>query len=164
MTRRSPARWCAVMLGTTVVASALLAPVAAADDGPPDSAVSQYVETVPTSEGSVAVGARNVRRAALSPTVTQQLSAAGPTGAALKAVASSSSYGAPTTPLGPRRSGPADRATIDDRERESPSIGSALGSTVEATGSAADARLGVLLVVLALTTVAAVGVRARGSR
>lgn len=163
MTRRSPAWRRAVVLGTTIVATLLLPPLASADP-PPDSAVSQYVETVPTSDGSVAVGAGKVRHATLPRVVTAQLSAAGPAGAALKTVASSSSYGAPTTALKRRESSPAETATTDDRERESPSIASALGSTVEATGSAADARLVALLVVLALTTVAAVGLRARGSR
>lgn len=161
MTHRSPAWRHAVVLGTTIVVTLLLPTLANADGGPPDSAVSQYVETVPTSDGSVAVGVGKVRRAPLSPAVAQQLSSAGASGAALEAVASSSSYGAPTTPLERRR---VDRGAIDDRERESASIGSSLGATIEATGSAADARLVVLLVVLALTTVAAVGVRVRGPR
>ena len=160
MTRRSPAWRRAVVLGTTIVATLILPPLAAADP-PSDSAVAQYVETVPTSDGSVAVGVGKTRTAPLAAAVTQQLSSAGSSGSALKAVASSSSYGAPTTRLERRRT---DRATIDDRERASPSIGSSLGATVEATGSAADVRLVVLLVVLAAMTVAAVGVRARGSR
>jgi len=163
MTRRSPAWRRAVVLGTTIVATLILPPLAAADP-PPDSAVAQYVETVPTSDGSVAVGTGKAHRTPLSPSVSEQLGAAGSTGAALEAVASSSSYGAPTTALGQRESGPKDNATTDARERERPSIASALGSTVETTGSAADGRLIVLLVVLALTTVAAVAVRARGSR
>ena len=103
MTHRSPAWRHAVVLGTTIVVTLLLPTLANADGGPPDSAVSQYVETVPTSDGSVAVGVGKVRRAPLSPVVAQQLSSAGSSGAALEAVASSSSYGAPTTPLERRR-------------------------------------------------------------
>ena len=162
MTHRLPAWRHAVVLGTAIVATLLLPPLANADEGPPDdSAVLQYVETLPTSDGSVAVGVAKVRRTPLPPAVAQQLSSAGSTGAALEVVSSSSAYGAPTTPLEHRRAGVAP-ARLDDRDRESPSIGSSLGATVEATGSAADARLVVLLVGLAVMTVAAVGVRARG--
>ena len=161
MTHPLPAWRHAVVLGTAIVATLLLPPIANADGPPDDSAVLQYVETVPTSDGSVAVGVAKVRRTPLSPAVAQQLSSAGSTGAALDVVSSSSAYGAPTTPLEHRRAGVAP-ARLDDRDRESPSIGSSLGATVEATGSAADARLVVLLVGLAVMTVAAVGVRARG--
>lgn len=69
---------------------------------PSNSAVSVYVEQIPTSKGSVAAGRGTGARATLTPSVARDLEKhAGKDGAKLADIATSPSYGAPTDKRGP---------------------------------------------------------------
>jgi hypothetical protein len=126
---------------------------ARAEDDPPgpgSSAVSQYVEMVPTAGGQSAPGVGAERRAPLSPKSAKSLKKATPeVRRPLEKIVTSSTYGAPTRPV--KRSKPADQ--LPDR----PPVPSAtLRSGIGAIGSTSDVRLVGLLIVVLLTTVGAV--------
>ena len=145
----------------SAVALGVAAP-ASADHPPPVSAVAQYVETIPTSDGGAAVGLDKPGRSALPRHAEIELAALkdAATAAALKEVASSSAYGAPIQPrLRDPETGPT--STVEEHRRRSglDSIGSAAG----AVGAGSSGRLALLLAVVAVTTVAAVA-SARRSR
>jgi hypothetical protein len=148
---------------------ALIAPGAAwAAQGPPVSAVSQYVEQVPTSDGSAAVGAERPRRSTL-PAAARKALASKPstTAAALTEIATSSRYGAPPATVADKpKPPPRGRAVVVvlDPPSERSSIAAALTSTAEAVGSASDARLLGLIGFLSLTTVAMAAVAVRERR
>jgi hypothetical protein len=93
----------------TVLAVALPVAEAAGDPGPPGdvSAVSQYVEMVPTSNGSTATGVSKPKVKPLPRRLDTKLQKqAGKSARALVEVATSSSYGAPQHDLAPVRAAP----------------------------------------------------------
>ena len=145
-------------LALLVAALALIAPVSALAGGsPPVSAIAQYVEQIPTSEGSSAVGTGKPKRGALTPTAHEAIDNAAPgTATALTEVATSSSYGAPISPL-LRVDG--DKVFVDE---PTPSFSDSLGAAAEAVGGGSGERLLLLILVLLGTTAAALAAALRG--
>jgi hypothetical protein len=87
-------------LAVGLVALAFAAPAFAADPSPPvppsTPSISQYVETVPTSEGGASAGSGKRNANALPPGVAKKLSAhPDALTKRLEAIATSSAYGAP---------------------------------------------------------------------
>jgi hypothetical protein len=108
---------------------------------PSSSAVSQYVETIPTGEGSSAVGAG--ARGSVS-------------GGALERIARSSAYGAPaSTAAAGAQPGRADVAVTS-----TPGATRVIGTAVEAIGDGSRARLVALAAVLIATTAGLLAVAA----
>jgi hypothetical protein len=100
---------------------------------PSSSAVSQYVETIPTGEGSSAVGAG---------------AGGSVSGGALERIARSSAYGAPApTPAGGSQPG---GANVD--VTSTPSATRVIGTAIEAIGDGSRARLVALAALLVATT------------
>jgi hypothetical protein len=177
-----------LMLASAVLAALLGSGTARAEQSPPVSAVSQYVEQVPTSEGSAAVGAAKPKRKALPPAARKALAKRpAATSAPLTEIATSTAYGAPTTPLPqstreptvkakptvkpkptPKRPVPSPARgapVVLDPPQERGSIQGALGSAAAASlGSGSNARLLGLVAFLSLTTAAMAGVAARERR
>jgi hypothetical protein len=173
------------LVTASVALVALAGPCAAwAAEGPPVSAVSQYVEQVPTSDGSAAVAKERPRRSILPPAARKALaSEPSKTSAALTEIATSSRYGAPPTPIRqepeptpprqkqkpkPQKPTPKPRRSavvVLDPPSERSSLSTAFTTTAEAVGAGSDARLLGLVGFLSLTTVAmaAVAVRERRS-
>ena len=147
------------MVVLPVLVALVLAAPAQAQQEPP-SAVDQYVELVPTAEGPAAPGVVEETRTPLPPAGEEALEQApSDTAAPLDEIATSSTYGAPTSPEPPT---PARRP---DRDSSEPSLETSLATTLETLGSTDDGRLAGLFVVLALTAVGAVALavlRARG--
>jgi hypothetical protein len=166
-----------VALGTFATAG-----VAKADgepEPPVDSAVIQYVELVPTSEGAKAPGVGKKTKAATLPAKTRKaLAKESPTTAkALATVATSSDYGAPAVTPAPARPTPRTRAAAKNKpapqdtlapsnqpspaEEPSPTEEPSLERTVSATAAAVapvdDGRLtGLLVAMLGIAVAGAV--------
>ena len=126
---------------------------------PPTSAIDQYVESVPTASGGVANGVGKARSKALPRSVGALIERRGGTdAAALRAIATSSAYGAPQKRIAPKR--------IVQPRREAPDSSGALSAAAIASGSSGSHALW-LLGILALTTVSAfvaAGLRQRARR
>jgi hypothetical protein len=147
-----------------VIAAAVFAAGAAearADCGPDvDPAVCQYVEEIPTSEGSQASGGGGSSSggggptaSTLSPSVTANVeSKGGKDTDRLKAIATSPAYGAPTHEP--------DRNGVTGSERPTLDSGSALSAAASAVGSGEGTLLG-LITVLVLISFATLALAAR---
>ncbi len=151
-------------LAVVSAAAALLAPGVALAAGPPDdlSGVDQYVEDIPTSEGPKPAGSGGKASGnPLPPTVTQSLAdEGGSDAAALEAIATDPSLGAPGEDLSGRVAvGPAGEA-------EDVSLGSALSGGFGALRGADGRGSGgvLLLVLVGLTTVIVVAAARRSRR
>jgi hypothetical protein len=116
---------------------------------PPPAAIEQYIEQVPTSQGSRPAGVGKARKRPLPQSVRQRLVQQGGTDApTLERIATDPTLGAPARKL-KRPKGYAERAaTTDD-----PDASRALSAAVEAAGSGSDARIIGLLVALVAITV-----------
>jgi hypothetical protein len=139
-----------VLAVSAIVALALAAPAVAQED--PPSAVDQYAELVPSADGPKAPGAETEKRTPLPPAGSDALEQAPATVAApLEEIATSSSYGAPTSQ---RRPQPPARdpevVPVDSSLEET------LSSTFEALGSTQDSRLLGLLLAIPLVALGAV--------
>jgi hypothetical protein len=137
------------------------------------SAVSQYVETIPTSESSSATGVGVARQSKLPPQAQAKVDAAGGEDAApLTTIATSSAYGAPTSSLEEEQAPPAptpsrpreDRTPPRERESADPPVTTRMRSAFEAVGAGSDARLVGLVAVLVATTAGAAWVATRDRR
>jgi hypothetical protein len=140
-----------------IVALALAAPAAAQE--PPPSAADQYAELVPSADGPKAPGAEETRTP-LPPAGSDALEQAPPAIAApLEEVATSSRYGAPSSPRPP---------VAQDRERAdvpaSVSVQAALRGTIKAASSTDDRQLVGTGVALLLVTAGAVMLALRRTR
>lgn len=129
------------------------------EDG--SSAVDEYVEDVPTSEGSTpVVGNKPKKRKPLSSRVTAEVHREGGEDAAvLEEVATSSAFGAPQKEINrPRREKPHDANT--NRPAERPQVGSSGGEALAAAATATTgenaSRLIALLIALGVISVATV--------
>lgn len=136
-----------VRLGAIIAGAssfALVAPGYALAEDPP-SAVTQYVEMVPTSAGPSADSGNATRP--LAPSVKEQVySSGGSDAAVLETVATSAAAGAPQRDL-PRavREGPAVKSNVEES--------SPVFAAVSATADAEDVRFLALLVVLVAITI-----------
>ena len=150
---RSSVRRAIVAIVATGVAAIGATSVSAQSAGQPTdpraSAVSQYLEMVPTARGPNAPGVGEQRQSSLSRTAENALQAADPeTAGVLKKIATSSAYGAPNDPTPNTSVGPPleqPQATTTD-----------VRTTIEAIASTNDTRLVGLLVVVLLTTLSAI--------
>jgi len=123
--------------------------------------VGQYAEIVPAAGGPTVPGIGTEKQAPLTRAGSKALKN-GPPGTAdsLAEIATSSTYGASVRP--------AAQAPARDRDvvPPGPSVDATLRSTVDAIGSAGDARLVGLLIAVVVTTLGAVALsisRARGA-
>jgi hypothetical protein len=119
---------------------------------PGASSVAQYVELIPTATGPKAPGVDKERRLPLSPEAKRALDGAPKaTAESLLAVATSSTYGAPSS-LGSAASG---RIVRDARPAtRSPSRSISLEAIATAVAPTGDTRMIALLLILAAVTVA----------
>lgn len=145
------------MVAVGICSAAALSAVSLAGGQPPAqpgaSAVQQYIEDMPTANGQSAPGATKPAQP-LSPAARSALRRLAPaTAGALRTIATSPAYGAPK--IGVSNTG----AT-----HPSASLGESLGSTADAIGTARDAPLVGLLVVLIATSIGAVGLAVRHGR
>lgn len=144
----------AVLVALLAMMLAEAAPARAAAPRPGASSVAQYVELVPTAAGPKAPGVEVERRLPLSPEAKRALEGAPKaTAVALLAVATSSTYGAPSR-LGTGTSGPIARETRATSQSPAGNRES-LEAIAAAVAPAGDMRMIGLLVILAATTVAA---------
>jgi hypothetical protein len=136
------------LIGATAVAALVASPAASAEEEPPPAAIEQYIEQVPTSEGSRPAGVGKPGRRALPPVVRNQVvQQGGPYAPTLERIATDPTVGAPARKL-QRPSGYRQR----EQKRRDPNAGRALSAAVEAAGSGSDARLvGLLVAVGAIT-------------
>src|SRR6266536_2032567 len=144
----------AIVIASAVVSALLVvAPPAAADKQPPNPAISQYVEVVPTSGGAAVPSGHE--RAPLSKRIADRLGN-GAEGRALRDVASSAAYGAPQTKLhSSARAAAEARSAVAKPDTVLSSA--AFGAAADAVG----AKRSVLLwLVLALLAIAGLGVGA----
>ena len=145
-----------VAIGICLAAALLAVSVAGAQPPaqPGASAVQQYVEDVPTANGQATPVITKPAAQRLSPAAQSALRRSPPaTAGALRTIATSPAYGAPKT--GASSAG----ATLPSSSAEE-----SLGSTANAIGTASDARLLGLLVVLIATSIGAVGLAIRSAR
>lgn len=135
------------------------APAKAAAPRPGASSVDQYVELVPTAAGPKAPGVEKERRLPLSPKATRALDGVPKaTAVALRNVATSSTYGAPSR-LGGVASG---RIVREARTTaRSPSGNQSVEALAAAVAPAGDTRVLALLLTLAAVTVAAAALSLR---
>ena len=145
-----------VAIGTC--STAALPAVSLAGGHPPAqpgaSAVQQYVEDVPTANGQSTPGITKPAAQPLSPAALSALRRSTPaTAGALRTIATSPAYGAPKTV-----------ASNAGETHPSSSPGGSLASTTDAIGTARDALLVGLLVVLIATSIGAVGLAVRNAR
>ena len=146
-----------LVVAVGICSAAALSAVSLAGGQPPAqpgaSAVQQYIEDMPTANGQSAPGATKPAQP-LSPAARRALRRLPPaTAGALRTIATSPAYGVPT--IGASSAG----AT-----HPSSSLGGSLGGTADAIGTASDAPLLGLLVVLFATSVCAAGLAARRGR
>lgn len=141
---------------TAVIAAAVFAAGAAearAECGPDsDPAICQYVEDIPTSQGSQASGGGGPTSSTLSPSASAGVEARGGKDAdRLKAIAGSPAYGAP-----------ANRANVEGTSGELRPLdsGSALSAAASAVGSGEGTLVG-LMTVLVLISFAGLALVAR---
>lgn len=145
-------------LMSAIVAAGVSGESASATNKPPkpeSSAVSQYVEMLPTGSGSVAAGTKSSAAAVLPPKARRALRSLGdPAAAALAAVATSSAYAAPPRTIKPQpgRGRP--------QQQPKPSVPSALSSVAETAGVQDGGRVVTLFILIFLATSALLTVRA----
>jgi len=145
-----------VAVGTC--SAAALPAVSLAGEQPPAqpgaSAVQQYVEDVPTANGQSTPGITKPAAQPLSPAALSALRRSTPaTAGVLRTIATSPEYGAPKTV-----------ASNAGETHPSSSPEGSLGSTADAIGTASDAPLVGLLVVLIATSMGALGLAVRRAR
>ena len=123
---------------------------------PGASAVSQYVEMLPTGSGSVAAGAKgNTTPTPLAPTARRALrSVGGRTAAALTTVATSHAYGAPDRAI-KREPKPA----AGQSPQKPASLASALSSVAVTSNASGSGQTVLLLILIPLTAVAMLAAR-----
>ena len=129
---------------------------AAAGEGPA-SAVSQYVEMIPTSDGSQAAGGGTPTVSTLSPTAKSALRTVDPVvKERLTEIATSSAYGAPadTRTARPSKADGSPRPTLTEASPV---------STLGVVGENAPLAVG-LITILGITTVAMIFAAAKGTR
>lgn len=147
-----------------VVSLALVVPLPArAAERPPVSAIAQYVEQIPTAEGSATPGVGKTTKTTLPRETRSRLRSGtdATTAAALTEIATSSAYGAPTGKIARAAEPRSARDSARVRGDSEPRLSSSLGSAVEAVGSGSDRRLAVLLAIVLLTTAVAVAAAVR---
>jgi hypothetical protein len=154
-----------VLIIAVLVSSVVLgAPNEARADDPPEDipAVGAYVELVPTAGGSRQAGRRQGGSALPLPTATRLRlgRATGPDARLLERIATAPEFGAPTTRLNVPNGRDRPPASIDAE----PTFGQSLEAVGVTAAGGSDARLLVLLGVLALVSVGAVGIVARRRR
>lgn len=142
-----------LVVAVGISSAAVLPAVSLAGGQPPAqpgaSAVQQYVEDVPTANGQSTPGITKPAAQPLSPAALSALRGLTPaTAGALRTIATSPEYGAPTISQG-------------GATHPSSSPGRSLGTTADAIGTASDAPLLGLLVVLIATSMGAVGLAVR---
>jgi hypothetical protein len=137
------------------------------------SAVSQYVETIPTSDSSTATGVGETKQAKLPPETQAKVDATGGEDAtSLTTIATSSAYGAPTEPLPEAQPAARERPATPTRDRAPPRerqdgdapVTTRMRSAFEAVGAGSDARLVGLVGALALATAGAAAIAVRDRR
>lgn len=167
-----------LVVGATALVGLVVSGVASAAQGPPVSAVSQYVEQVPTSEGPAKVGAARSTRAATLPRAARKaLASSSPsTSARLTKIATSPAYGAPPTRIEPAQAArpkpkpkPKPSRARGNVVRPDPpddrsSIPSSLDAVAVSVGAGSDARMVGLGAFLVLTTAAMVVAATRQRR
>ena len=139
-----------IAIGLALVAAAGAAAAKPPPPVPPNPAIDQYVETVPTSRGPAVPSGKGHAR--LSPRLTRRLQSSG--GQLLVNAASSAAYGAPQKRLHASKHVVAEtrRATT----KTSPAISaSALGAAGDAVGAGHGVVLWLALALLAITAVGA---------
>jgi hypothetical protein len=147
------------LLATTVAEAA---PAEAAPPRPGASSVAQYVELIPTATGPKAPGVEKERRLPLSREAKRALGGAPKaTAESLLTVATSSTYGAPSS-LGSGASGRIVRDT--PTTTRSPSRSMSLEAIAAAVAPAGDTRIIALLLILTAVTVAGAGLFLRRHR
>lgn len=150
----------------TLIAFAATASAQTNDDA---GAVDEYVEDIPTSEGSTPVGGGKSKREALPKDVAAQVQEEGGDDAeALETVATSSAYGAPQKRAQKRAATKRTRSERDEATpqsqsrppREEPVVSSdgALAAAATATTGESGKRLLGLLIALGLVSAIAVGI------
>jgi hypothetical protein len=128
---------------------------------PPPAAIEQYIEQVPTSQGSQPAGVGKARKRSLPAPVRKRLQQlAGTDAPTLERIATDPTLGAPARKLKRPKRYEQDGATTDDS-----GASRALSAAVEAAGSGSDARIiGLLVALVAITAfLAALAVRQRRS-
>jgi hypothetical protein len=142
---RAPGRFAALASAAfaLVLAAALLIPAAAPAAAPGDfSAADQYVETLPTPQGSSPTKTRKGQRTKLSAAVEEKLrTQGGKDASALEIAATSSDFGAPQ-----KRGRGADKN--DGRSTDSPAVPTA---SVKAVSNSGEDLLWLLIVLIAIT-------------
>jgi len=151
----------AAAAAAAVAALGIAAPAHA--QAPPPSAVDQYVEMVPAAGGPKTPGKEKEKRTPLPDTGQKALGEAAPEVATpLEEIATSSTYGAPAViaPTPTPKPEPEGPVRDPDIAPAGTAVDSTLRSTVStiATASTSDARLVGLLLVVLVTTLAAVGI------
>jgi hypothetical protein len=125
--------------------------------GPPPPAIAQYVETLPTAGGGAVSGYGKTHVLKLPRSVTRRVDEqAGEQAGALKALATSSQFGAPQSTLRPRKHAPKARATTPS----APSKQAAASAPLVTSGSG-NGSIVVLAVLLAVLTAAMIAVSLR---
>jgi hypothetical protein len=148
----------AVLTVLTLSASAV-ANGSAPPTAPETPSISQYVETVPTSRGGSSAGVGKPRSRPLPGNVVAKLGTrSDPRTQLLKAVATSSAYGAPQSDLSPFAG---ERGTPSTAE---PKGANALSSAVSAVNDSGDSRMFWLLAGLIVATTTTVWGSARRHR
>lgn len=156
--RKTRLRGIAAVCAAAPLALASLAHAQNAPPNPGASAVSQYVEMVPTGAGPTASGIEKEKRTPLPRAGANALKQAPPTVAKpLEEIATSSTYGAPE----PSEQGSQTAAREPDIVPPGASLEATLRSSAGAIGSASDTRLLSLLVAILVTTSAAVALAIR---
>lgn len=176
-----------LVVGATALVGLVVSGVASAAQGPPVSAVSQYVEQVPTSEGPAKVGAARSKRATLPEAARKALASSSPeTSARLTKIATSPTYGAPPTRVEPSqaarpkpkpKSSPERGNVVRPKPPRAPgnlvrgepaadrsSIRPSLDAVAVSVGAGSEARMVGLGAFLALTTAAMVAAATRRRR
>jgi hypothetical protein len=116
---------------------------------PPNPAISQYVETVPTSSGPAVPAGQ--AHAHLSRTLARRIQGSG--GQLLLDVASSAAYGAPQTKLHANKHVTAEAKQAAAKKAPAPVSASALGAAGDAVGAGHSIVLWLGLALLATTAV-----------
>jgi len=156
-------RLTAAFVGLATAATIAVPPAGAQETPPPDPAIGQYVETVPTSSGAKVRTGTNKATKKPSDAVRKAVAAKGGSDAtALEEVVSSADLGAPETgaqELPKQRGAPTAKT-----ERAKPEASSATPAAVNEGGSSQLVWLGGALALLTAGALVVAVVRARGPR
>jgi hypothetical protein len=148
-----------VLVFLAALVALVAAPAGSAQREPPPAAIEQYIEQVPTSQGSRPAGVGKARKRPLPASVRKRLVEQGGTYApTLERIATDPTVGAPARRLSPP-SGQREKARGKPdgpeglSERSERNAGDALSAAVEAAGSGSDARIiGLLVALVAITS------------